>query len=120
MTNSENDYMERLRAIVPLQCATKAIYYYSIGRPSLAVTLTEKLMISPSSNDHRELARLVELLLKKAQGTRDTGRADADALRAGNPTQRPYSDVLEAIEYGDVSSRVIRAIVALFAKNGFR
>lgn len=112
--------MEILKAVVPLQSATKAIYYYSIGLPSLAARLTTSLTISNTSPDHRDLARAVGLLLKKANGMRDTASSSSPALQAGNRTQKPYSDVLAAVESGDVSSGVVKAIVALFAKNGIK
>ena len=115
-----DDFMEILKAVVPLQSATKAIYYYSIGLPSLAARLTTSLTISNTSPDHRDLARAVGLLLKKANGMRDTASSSSPALQAGNRTQKPYSDVLAAVESGDVSSGVVKAIVALFAKNGIK
>lgn len=111
--------METLRAVVPLQSATKAIYYYSVGRPSLAATLTKDLTISTATNDHRDLARVVGLLQKKASGMRDTAPSGL-ALQAGNRAQLPYSDVLAAVESGNVSAGVVKAIVALYAKNGVK
>lgn len=121
MTNSANDFMETLRAIVPLQSATKAIYYYSVGLPSSAVTLTKNLKIEPTTTSHQELARRVELLLKKASSMRDTASASVtEALQGGNQSQTPYSDILAAVESGNVSIPVVDAIVALFAKNGIK
>lgn len=118
---SNDEMLAMIRLIIPLQSATKAIYYYSIGLPSLAAYLTARMdEISQATREHRELGRVLALLRSSAASAADTGSPEAPALRAGNPTQRPYSDVLQAVESGDVSSRSLRAILDLFARNGFK
>jgi hypothetical protein len=120
-SSDNNDFLAILQAIIPLQTATKAIYYYSVGLPSLAAQLTGVMRETDQSiGEHRELMRVVDQLHQRSSSSKDSGRKDAPALQANNPTQRPYSEILAVVESGDVSPTAVRAIVELFNRNGFK